>query len=42
MDFVLSFEGVLAPKHHRRGGEDARLYGLIFVESDFEGQLVVA
>jgi hypothetical protein len=39
--FLFSFEGVSAPKHHRRGGEDAHVYGLIFAKSDFEGELVV-
>ena len=33
-----SFEGVSAPKDHRRAGEDAHVYGLIFVKSDFEGK----
>ena len=42
LGFVSSFESVSALKHNRRGGEDARLYGLIFAKFDFEGELVVA
>jgi hypothetical protein len=41
LGFFFSFESVSAPKHHRRGGEDAHVYGLIFGKSDIEGELVV-
>jgi hypothetical protein len=40
-DLFLSFQGVSAPKHYRRGGEDAHLCRLILAKSDFEGELVV-
>ena len=36
-----SFEGVLVPRHHLRGGEDAHVYGLIFAKYHFKGELVV-
>jgi hypothetical protein len=36
-----SFEGVSAPKHNSKGGEDAYVYGLMFGKFDFEGELVV-
>jgi hypothetical protein len=36
-----SFEGVSAPIHHLRVGEDAHVYGLIFAKSHFKGELVV-
>jgi hypothetical protein len=39
--FFFRFEGVWAPKHLRRGGEDGHAYGLIFAKSNFEGELVV-
>jgi hypothetical protein len=39
--FFFQFEGVSAPIHHLRGGEDADVYGLIFAKSHFEGELVV-
>ena len=36
-----SFEIVSAPKDHRRGGEDAHVYGLTFAKPDFVGDLVL-
>jgi hypothetical protein len=39
--FSFSCEGVSALKHHRRGGEDVHVCGLIFAKSVYKGELVV-